>query len=114
MKLIKFVFVTLLSLMLFACENSNQSTEEKNPQIKQDDINEKIKYGEQISMEKALSAVSFVPKQINRENPILDYNYALCSIKGGFSGVKESPVLLIDYGRIGLFNALQLCSFVCS
>ncbi|MCF6408126.1 hypothetical protein [Pseudalkalibacillus salsuginis] len=69
MKLIKFVFVTLLSLMLFACENSNQSTEEQNPQIKQDDINEKINYGEQISMEKALSVVSFVPKQINRENP---------------------------------------------
>lgn len=54
----------MLAILLVGC--NNEVTEEQTPQPKEESSSEEIKYGEQISQEDALAAISFIPKQISK------------------------------------------------
>ncbi|MRH43519.1 hypothetical protein GH741_12600 [Aquibacillus halophilus] len=88
-------FLTL-TILLVGC--NNEVTEEQTTQPNEGNISEDIKYGEHMSMEKALSAVSFVPKQISKDNSPFPIKKTGASLN---KTDKPSEIIELGYGGYG-------------
>lgn len=101
MNLKRLGLILILAILLVGC--NNKVTEEQTPQIEEDGISEDIKYGEQMSMEKALSAVSFVPKQISKDNSPFPIKKTIGKIDK-----TDKPSEIIELGYGGLDKSITL------
>lgn len=90
MKWIRYVLVTLLILMVIACEHIEETSKE------QQSVH--VKYGEQTKLEEALSAVSFTPKKMNEEKAPFKIRKKVGKV---IKTDQPSEILELGYGGYG-------------